>query len=103
MKNIGLINKEQAVLIVVDVQERLLPVMHHPQELLDNVNRLVQGASILGVPTLVTEQYPKGLGNTCPEILIPDNTAIIEKMNFSCMQSDEVQVKLGTLNPISLI
>jgi nicotinamidase-related amidase len=55
-------------LLVIDVQEKLLPAIRDRDRLLANVAWLVRGAGILGVPVFATEQYPKGLGPTVPEL-----------------------------------
>lgn len=57
-------HRESAVLVIIDVQERLAPVMHERFEMEKNIERLIRGAHVLGVPVLVTEQYVKGLGRT---------------------------------------
>lgn len=76
---------ENSVLVLIDFQERLFPVMHEKEKLLKNVVKLTKGALALEIPVIVTEQYPKGLGPTIPEIksLIPDFKPI-EKTCFSC-------------------
>jgi len=84
---VGLLHPLQSTLVVVDVQERLMPVIHEAERVFANVNRLIAGAVQLGVNTLVTEQYPKGLGHTCREILLQDQP-VLEKMSFSCLQDE---------------
>jgi len=81
-----LMNRDDCVLLVVDMQERLLPVIHDWQRLLDNVMWLVQVAQKMGVPVLPVELYPPGLGRTHPDLraLLPPQS-IIEKMHFSCV------------------
>jgi nicotinamidase-related amidase len=81
-----LLNRDDSTLLVVDVQERLLPHIHDWQRLLDNVIWLVRVAQRIGVPVAATEQYPKGLGHTHPELrrLLPD-AALAEKVHFSCV------------------
>ena len=76
---------ENTALLLIDFQERLFPVMHDKEKLLNNVVKLTKGALALELPVIVTEQYPKGLGPTIPEIksLIPGFKAI-EKTCFSC-------------------
>jgi nicotinamidase-related amidase len=75
-------------LILIDLQTRLLSAM--PQEAMQTVIRncgiLAQAATMLEVPVIVSEQYPKGLGNTVPELLafLP-NIKPVEKLTFSCM------------------
>jgi nicotinamidase-related amidase len=80
-----LMNRDQSVLLVVDIQERLLPHIHEGQAVLDNAVWLVKVAQHLGVPVMVTEQYPKGIGHTVAvlrELTFPENVA--EKLHFSC-------------------
>lgn len=58
------LDRVNAVLIIIDVQERLMPVMHDRFAVEQNLERLIRGTHLLGVPTIVTEQYRKGLGPT---------------------------------------
>lgn len=58
------LDRQNAVVLVIDVQEKLLPAIHDGKHVVRNVERLVRGAHVLGVPVLVTEQYVKGLGAT---------------------------------------
>jgi len=79
------------ILIVVDVQERLFNVMdaERRDDMVANVKILVTAARRLGVPMLVTEQYPKGLGRTLPELkALLEGVAPIEKTAFSCCGAD---------------
>jgi nicotinamidase-related amidase len=59
-----LLKRDDAVLVVIDVQERLLPFIHESELTVRQVVRLVRGFQILGLPILVTEQYRKGIGPT---------------------------------------
>ena len=79
------LDTSNTVLLLIDFQERLFPVMHDKENLLKNVIKLVKGARVLEIPIILTEQYPKGLGPTIPEIkeLIPD-VKPVEKVCFSC-------------------
>ncbi len=75
-------------LIVIDMQTRLISVM--PQEALQatikNTGVLAQASTLLDVPAIITEQYPKGLGNTISELLaLLPNIKRVEKITFSCM------------------
>jgi len=76
---------EKTVLVLIDFQERLFPAMHDKEKLLNNVLKLIKGAVTLEIPVIITEQYPKGLGPTIPEIknLLPDIKPV-EKTCFSC-------------------
>jgi nicotinamidase-related amidase len=79
---------DQCALIVIDIQEKLLPPIFQKEQLIRNAQLLIRLAGILKIPTIATAQYTKGLGNTVPEIrsLVPDNG--IDKQVFSCFGSD---------------
>jgi nicotinamidase-related amidase len=80
---------EQCALIVIDIQEKLLPPIWQKEQLIKNSQLLIRMAGILKIPALVTVQYAKGLGNTVPEIasLLPESSPI-DKMMFSCFGSE---------------
>jgi nicotinamidase-related amidase len=80
---------DRCALVVVDIQEKLLPPIFQKAELIKNSQLLIRLAGILKLPTLMTTQYAKGLGNTVPEIasLLPETQAI-DKQMFSCFGSD---------------
>ena len=79
------IEKEDSVGLVIDIQERLFPVMDDKEQLLNNCKILAEGLQILNIPLIVTQQYTKGLGETLSEIsgLINDFSPV-EKTSFSC-------------------
>ena len=81
----ALCRREDSVLLVLDVQERLLPHVFEKERVVENCRRLIRTAEILEIPTLLTEHYPQGLGPTVGEIkeLLPETVAI-EKVSFSC-------------------
>ena len=101
--NLGLPVREHTALLVIDVQERLMPVIFENDKIFANVNKLLRGAEILNLETIITEQYPKGLGNTCKEIQVGENPNIIEKTCFSSLLSNEVNDQLKLTNVKSLI
>ena len=78
------ITRAHAGLVVIDIQECLLPAIFEKERVVQNALRLIKGAAVLGMPVLVTEQYPKGMGPTVPEIAaaIP-GYAPMEKLTFS--------------------
>lgn len=80
---------EQCALIVIDIQEKLLPPIWQREQLVRNAKLLIRLAGILNIPTVATTQYAKGLGNTVPEVasLLPANESI-DKLMFSCFGSD---------------
>jgi nicotinamidase-related amidase len=81
-----LMTARDSALLVVDVQERLLPHIHDWQRLLENVSWLVKVAQKLEVPVMASEQYPKGIGRTHPDVavLLPAED-VVEKVHFSCV------------------
>ena len=78
------LRRSDTALLVLDLQERLLPAIFGKERIVQNNLRLIQGAVLLGIPVFVTEQYRKGLGPTVPEIAsaLP-GFAPWEKMTFS--------------------
>ncbi len=82
--SIARLRADDTVLLIIDVQERLLPSLIEPDRLVSRCAFLGRVAGVLGLPTLVTEQYVKGLGRTSPEVLesVPGAT-IVEKTRFS--------------------
>ena len=83
------LTRAKAGLVVVDVQERLLPAVFEQQRVVQNTVRLIQGTAVLQVPIFATEQYRKGLGPTVPEVAgaIPA-FAPLEKLAFSACGAD---------------
>jgi len=82
-----LIRPEESCLIVIDMQERLVPAMQAPARTIKNAGVLIRAADRLSIPILMTEQYPKGLGRTVRELNgISEKAKVIEKIHFSCMQ-----------------
>lgn len=75
-------------LVVIDLQTRLTPAIDGIDALLANASILLKAAQRLGAPVTLTEQYPKGLGATVPEIaaLIGEHARVIEKINFSALR-----------------
>jgi nicotinamidase-related amidase len=79
------LNRDEAVLVIVDIQERLAAVMNERKRVVDNCLHLIELAKLLKIPVILNEQYPKGLGPTVSEIretLQPYEP--IEKLSFSC-------------------
>jgi len=81
-----LLSRENSRLLVVDVQEKLIPLIPVADQMIDNCRRLITGSGILDVPVFATEQYPKGLGATVSPLneLLGD---IPEKLRFSCSEA----------------
>ena len=99
MRNPRLIQKEKCALLVIDIQEKILPAIFDSERVITNSLKLINGFKIMNVPVFLTEQYPKGLGHTDSRILaaLPDIIPI-EKMTFSCYGSEEFVDKLKVNN-----
>jgi nicotinamidase-related amidase len=80
---------ERCALLVVDIQEKLLPPIFRKEELVRNSKLLIQAAAVLKIPAVVSTQYSKGLGKIVPEVasLLP-GTEAIDKDQFSCFGSE---------------
>ncbi len=89
---------EQCALVVVDIQEKLLPPIFEKERLVRNSQLLIRLAGIVGIPVLLTTQYCKGLGQVIPEVasLLPDAKPM-DKLEFSCFGSGEFTAALKAL------
>lgn len=96
--------KENTIGLVIDIQEKLFPVMTGKEVLLNNCRILIKGLQVLSVPVIVTQQYSKGLGDTIREIKeIIQNFSIMEKRAFSCCDEPDFMVKLQNLNAGNIV
>ena len=79
------LDRSKAILVIIDVQERLMPVINNGEQVVANIVRLIRGSQILGVPILITEQYVKGLGRTVESVrdALGDAYKPVEKSCFS--------------------
>ncbi|MFZ0201756.1 MAG: hydrolase [Candidatus Sulfotelmatobacter sp.] len=80
---------DRCALVVVDIQEKLLPPIFQKEQLVRNAQLLIRAAGVLKIPALASTQYAKGLGATVPEVasLLPETEAI-DKNLFSCFGSE---------------
>jgi len=98
------ITRAKAGLVVVDIQERLLPLIFEKERLVQNTVLLLKGAAILGLPVCVTEQYRKGLGLTAPEIAAAiAGFAPMEKVTFSACGAAGFRAALEAKNITDVI
>ncbi|MFC1723382.1 hydrolase [Nanoarchaeota archaeon] len=88
------------VFVMVDMQEKFLPVIADIDTIIKNSDILIQASKILNIPLISTEQYPKGLGPTIDSLSQPDP---IEKVEFSCFGSEKFSKKIQDIKPTSLI
>jgi nicotinamidase-related amidase len=88
---------ENAVLLVVDVQDRLLPAIHDNAAVVETCRRMVEAGKVLEVPMVVTEQYPEGIGRTCQTLLqCLGDAPLYTKVRFSACIEPVVE-KLAAL------
>lgn len=86
-----ILKKEKTALLVIDIQERILPVIHEIETVVANTVKLVNGFRIMSVPIYYTEQYPKGLGGT--ETRVQEalgDSKLYEKLSFSCFGAGDL-------------
>ncbi len=94
-----LIDPQQSALLVIDVQDKLLPGVHQNQQLVDSCRWLMEVAELMDIPTLGSEQYPRGVGPTVDSLrqLLPAED-FIAKTVFSCADSEECKARIDALN-----
>ena len=97
-----LMNADDSCLVVVDVQEKLAPVMDDPRRVIEGSKRLLIAAQTLGIDLLITEQYPKGLGPTMIDLrqVVPPEEhpeLYVEKTCFSCAFDDGFNAKFNAI------
>lgn len=85
------INNQESLLLVIDVQEKLVNMLGN-SDVKENAIKVAKACGILNIPAVITEQYPKGLGNTINEIkeALP-NAEYIEKTSFSAFKEEELK------------
>ncbi len=100
----NILNQEDSLLLVIDVQERLVGALDK-DIVVKRTATLAKAAKILEIPTIATEQYPKGLGplvEPIKEMLAP-NTPIIEKTSFSAVKEDGFMDVLKSFNKKQIV
>jgi nicotinamidase-related amidase len=94
-----LLAREKSQLLIIDVQEKLLPAMSDPERVVERCGRLVRAARTLDIPITVSEQYPRGLGPTVAPLreALGNAGSVIDKVEFSCLKSDALRERLHEL------
>lgn len=100
MDDLGILEREGTVFVLIDIQEKFLPAMQGMDKAISNADILVKASGILGIPLIVTGQYPKGLGKTTGRIALPAGAEIIEKVSFG---SDGFRERLEGLGKGSVV
>ncbi|NHI01422.1 hydrolase [Oceanimonas sp. MB9] len=81
-----LMHPEKAALLVIDIQEKLVPAIHDSNGLAARAGWLIEACQVLGTPTLFTEQYPRGLGHTLPALTaLVKQPEVVDKVHFSAV------------------
>ena len=90
-----MLDTQNSLLLVIDIQERLVAALDK-DIIVNRAGKLVEAANILNIPVIVSEQYPKGLGNTVPQVAskLTPSTHIVEKTSFSLLREDGFLEKL---------
>jgi nicotinamidase-related amidase len=88
--NDGRLSRDRTALVVVDVQEAFRKAVPSFDQIAERAGILVQAAATTGIPIVITEQYPKGLGETAREVAaaLPDAARALEKLSFSATEAD---------------
>lgn len=91
-----ILNQEDALMLIIDVQEKLVNAIFSRDLVKRRAVSLAKAANILEIPTIVTEQYPKGLGETIPELKegLNNDVNFIEKTTFSALSETHLLSKL---------
>lgn len=100
MNHISRISRGQAALAIIDMQEAFRKVIPDFDTVASRISKAVQGARILNVPVIVTEQYPQGLKHTAQEIIdaLPAELKVIEKTCFSSCGAEDFLSELLSRN-----
>lgn len=93
----GVLQRERAALVVIDIQERLAAAMPHRERVIARTRLLIATASIVGVPVIATRQYPRGLGELEPDLIAAleesdsqgNAAARVDKVAFDCFAEPE--------------
>lgn len=94
-----ILDRKKTALLIIDIQEKILPVMLNPETVVENTIKLIEGMKVLGIPVYFTEQYPKGLGTTIPSIKAAlENAEAAQKMSFSCCGAGDLFNEFKTNN-----
>lgn len=102
-RNPIILKRNSTALLIIDLQERILPVIKNIDNVIENTIKLIKGFKTLQLPIYFTEQYPKGLGPTSPKILSElEGYNAMQKMSFSCFGAEDLftELKNKKLNQI---
>ena len=96
-------NEKDTALICIDIQEKLVNMLDNAEQIAKNCEIILKAANILNINTLITEQYPKGLGSTIEPIKSITSFITIEKTSFSALQTEEFLNEFNKINNKNII
>lgn len=98
------LSPDGVALLIIDIQERLVPVMNEKDSVINNCLHLIELSRMMGIPMIVTEQYPKGLGLTVERIrnALPVYKPV-EKITFNCCEEPSFMKMVGGLTGKNLV
>ena len=104
MTQVELLDAERSLVLVIDLQGKLMDQVQRPRLVIDSTVRLLRLADIFKVPVLLTEQYPEGLGATHPEVRdtfdgLKTRTDFLKKVSFGCCGDRAFEGRLQALRP----
>jgi len=89
------IEPSKSQVLVVDIQEKLFPHIYKKEKVLENIIKLIKGLKLLGIPFVLNEQYPKGIGHTVKPILeLLNKEKVYEKVTFSCCKTESTMEQI---------
>jgi nicotinamidase-related amidase len=100
------LDADRAAILVIDLQEKLLPLIAGHDEIVRATVKLLRGSTPFAVPVLATEQYPQGIGKTVEPVAVclrERSAAILDKMTFSCCTTDVVRAAITALDRPQII
>ncbi len=99
------LERSKVCLLIIDVQEKLFPLVEHPCEVMHSIQKVIRGFQIMNLPILVSEQYPEGLGSTVFGIksLLDDENECLKKTTFSCLANSDIAEKLMAFDQIIIV
>ncbi|MBN1965164.1 MAG: isochorismatase family protein [Anaerolineae bacterium] len=104
MANYELLDRERSIVAVIDLQGKLMEMIHRPRLVIDATIRLMQLAEVFEVPVILTEQYPQGLGVTHPEVRaafdqLSSPKQYVDKLSFGCCGEPRFMEALEAARP----
>lgn len=98
------LSAENTLVLIIDVQERLVAALDK-DIVVSKAVKIASAANSLGIPVLVTEQYPNGLGNTVPQLksVLPAGTDVVEKKAFNALLEDGMSEKIRSYNKKQIV